>query len=700
MRSNTRYSCAVDIARERLALREFDHTRIVSYDRSDWAVGAYIDRCLHILKEGSQIQIATINDAIEAHQLKLTFETVPELFEKAEDIDVACVVSALFANACKYMRETLTSSGIVDIYEEVEMQYAIQFWSLLHACGAEKLISGEEIGELLSRHVECLASILENDKLVKLFDTELRKSLIDNPYYSAELLIREYATESRSQNVIFLPKCLSQGDFDSIMTGYLNDQRANPNCMEALFNWPSGATKCRFSPSSDVKVHAKRAYDEAMDELFRQGTGLEYGAGVQIDPEQIACKGVKVEGLTLTYSFSETWLDKYTDHASIMNNCRYLLDVVDRNGLMASPAHSHEESGLLATLGPHVLGEYRMNTISNMRESLANVEVVAYANFLESRGTRLEDALEWTYNVYFAEEYSISGFSLALPSSGASWLDKCKSIGPEIERAVKSYSIYSRIGKIDGDYFPYESFKTFGTLNALSEKKYAIDGACFNRWGFYLFSDQCMLTYRRGHNDRARCFFDLISNAMVTFDDYDAVYAEVLQQLVDRQLVSVCEETGALSPTPRSICLKDVWDNGAIALRGCGDGDLALIDGLVSDEMLSYCGKLFTPDEAAYLDYMFNDASFPNSQGLRNRYDHAHSPIADPDAASIRLDYYRMLTLLVAITLKINDELSAATGRGYLENFVYWPYYDESVLDLAKKLIKKKHESACDAESE
>lgn len=678
-------------------MREFNHTRIVSYDRSDWAVGFFIDRCLYILKEGPHNQIATINDAIEAHQLKLTFETVPELFEKAEDIDVARVVSALFANACKYTRETLKSTGIHDIYEEVEMQYAAQFWGLVHACGAETLISGEEIDELLSRHVECLASILENDKLVKLFDTELGKSLIDNPCYSAELIIHEYATESRNQNAIYLPKCLSQGDFDSIMAGYLDDQRANPNYMEALFNWPSGATNCRFSPSPDVKVRAKQAHDKAMDELFRQGTGLKYGAGVQIDLEQIACKGVKVEGLTLTYSFSETWLDKYADHASIMNNCRYLLDVVDRSGLMASPAHSHEESGLLATLGPHVLGEYRMNTKSNMRESLANAEVVAYAHFLESRGTRLEDALEWTYNVYFAEEYSISGFSLALPSSGASWLDKCKSIGPEIERAVKSYSIYSRIGKIDGDYFPYESFKTFGTLNALSEKKYAIDGANFNRWGFYLFSDQCMLTYRRGHNDHARCFFDLISNAMVTFDDYDAVNAEMLQQLVDRQLVSACEETGALSPTPRSICLKAVWDNGAIALGGCGGGNLALIDGLVSDEMLSYCGKLFTPDEAAYLDYMFNDASFPNSQGLRNRYDHAHSPIADPDAASIRLDYYRMLTLLVAITLKINDELSVATGRGYLENFVDWPYYDESVLELAKKLIEKRRDTGCDA---
>lgn len=209
-----------------------------------------------------------------------------------------------------------------------------------------------------------------------------------------------------------------------------------------------------------------------------------------------------------------------------------------------------------------------------------------------------------------------------------------------------------------------------------------------------------MLTYRRGHNDHARCFFDLISNAMVTFDDFDAAYVEVLQQLVDRQLLSACEETGALFPTPRSICLKAVWDNGAIALGGCGDGDLALIDGLVSDEMLSYCGKLFTPDEAAYLDYMFNDASFPNSQGLRNRYDHAHSPIADPNAVNIRSDYYRMLTLLVAITLKINDGLSAATGRGYLENFVDWPYYDKSVFELAKKLFAKKRETVCNAESE
>ena len=45
-----------------------------------------------------------------------------------------------------------------------------------------------------------------------------------------------------------------------------------------------------------------------------------------------------------------------------------------------------------------------------------------------------------------------------------------------------------------------------------------------------------------------------------------------------------------------------------------------------------------------------------------------------------------MLTLLIAVTLKINDELSATTGRGHLENFVDWPYYDESILKLVEEL--------------
>lgn len=672
--------------RERPALREFNHERIICYDRNDLAAGAFRERCLQIIETGSSLRIKTINDAIEVHQLKLTLETIPELFEGTDVANAIEVASNLFSSACRYVRERLSSSSIVEVYEDMEVQYADQFWDLLCSCGAEKLICGEKLSVLLSRHVECLPGILANKKIVGMFDAEIRESLIDNPYFSAELLIREYATKSGDPDGIFLPKSLSQDDFDSIMADYLGDQRANPNYEEALFNWPSGSSKCEFSPSPHVKVQAKRAYDAAMETMFGQGAGLEYGAGVRIDPEQVACKGIERDGFTLIYSFSERWLEKYTDHATVMNNCRYLLDIVDNDGFMSMPAHAHEESGLLATLGSRVLGEYRTNMASNMRESLSYTEVVAYSHFLESRGAKLERAIEWAYNVYFAEEYSIDGFTLALPADGASWLDKCKSIGPEIERAAKSYSIYSTAGRIDGDYFPYVTFKSFGDLKALSERKYAIAGSDFDQYATSLFSDQCMLTYRRGHDDKARCFYELMRKTEVFVGDYNPIYADLIHRLIDSKLVCMDDETEALSPTPRADCLKAAWDNGAVSLQGRGSDGLAIVESLVSDGMLSYSEKLFTPDESAYLDYMFNDATFSNSQGLRNRYDHAHSPIVDPNSEEFRADYYRMLTLLIAVTLKINDELSATTGRGRLENFVDWPYYDESVLNLVEEL--------------
>lgn len=667
-------------------MKEFDHERVICYGRNDFAAGAFRERCLKIIETGSNLRIETINDAIEAHQLKRTFETIPELFEGADIANASETVSKLFSNACRYAREVLASSSIVEVYEDVEIQYAAQFWDLLRSCGAEGLLSGEKIGALVSRHVECLTHILANGKIVGMFDAEIRESLIGNPYFSAEFLIREYATKSGGAGGISLPKSLSQDDFDSIMVDYLGDQRANPNYEEALFNWPSGSTKCRFSPSPHVKVQAKRAYDAAMEAMFGQGGGFKYGAGVRINPEQVACKGIERNGFTLIYSFSARWLEKYADHATVMNNCRYLLDIVGDDGLMSMPAHAHEESGLLATLGSHVLGEYRTNLASNMRESLSYTEVAAYSHFLESRGAKLERAIEWVYSVYFAEEYFIDGFTLALPSDGTSWLDKCKSIGPEIERAAKSYSIYSTAGQIDGDYFPYVTFKSFSDLKALSSHKYAIAGPDFDPYATSLFSDQCMLTYRRGHDDKARCFYDLMRKTEVFIDDYNPIYANSIHRLIDSKLVCVSEETGALSPTPRAICLKAAWDNGAVSLQGRGSNSLAIIESLVSDGMLSYSEKLFTPDESAYLDYMFNDATFSNSQGLRNRYDHAHSPIVDPNSEEFRDDYYRMLTLLIAVTLKINDELSATTGRGHLENFVDWPYYDESILKLVEEL--------------
>ena len=88
---------------------------------------------------------------------------------------------------------------------------------------------------------------------------------------------------------------------------------------------------------------------------------------------------------------------------------------------------------------------------------------------------------------------------------------------------------------------------------------------------------------------------------------------------------------------------------------------------------------------------MFNDASFPNSLALRNRYDHAHSAIPNPQAEDIRDDYYQLLSILICITLKINEELTHKTGKGGVEDFDDWPLYDKSILQAARELWENGH---------
>ena len=441
-------------------MRVFDEKRVVYYGRNDYAAGVYRDRCLSVLASVEIVDLTSINEAIEAHQIKLTVEGIPELFLGQSIEDHPRRATVLFSKACGFVSSELEDKSIGEVYDQVEFQYGKEFWELMEACGAWQKMRAPDFEKLLMDHPECLGTVLQYKKPVERFAGEIKHALNNNPRYSAELIVSRLAAEATSEKAFYLPQNLKNSEIDGIMLDYINGEIANPNYVSALRNWPSGKA-ARYNPSPEVRVKAKRQYDRSMDDLFRNGTGLRYDTGVVIDMRQKACKRVTREGFSLTHSFSGRWLKEYMDPATVMNNLIYVFDFVDSHGLMQAPARQHEEHGILATLGMHVKGEYRKTTGFQMRSGQTYLETMAYANFLETNGGRLESAIEWVYNQYFAEEFAITGFSLALPSQKATWLDKCKAIGPEIERAVKAYSLYSKYGKIDDEYFPHESMRSF-----------------------------------------------------------------------------------------------------------------------------------------------------------------------------------------------------------------------------------------------
>lgn len=666
-------------------MRDLNEKRVIFYGRDDYAAGVFRDRCQFLLVNAESVEFASINDAIEAHQTQLTVDAIPELFQWQLHDDYQSRSRILFHKACKFIFSELDSKDVGEVYAQVESYYCKQFWQLVESCRAWQKVKASDFERLLMDCPECLDAVLQYKMSIEYFGEEIKRALTNNPKHSAELIIRCLAAEAKSQKSFYLPENWDNSQIDHIMLSYIHLDAANPNYLQILQNWPSSKVS-QYNPSPEVRVKAKRQYERFVDGLFQNGTGLRCSVSVIIDMNQRACKGAIREGLNLTYSFGGSWLKEYMDPATVMNNFIYLFDFVDSQGLILASARQHEANSILATLGMHVKGEYDRSTGFEMRSNLASIEAMAYANFLEGNGKRLESAIEWVYNQYFAEEFDINGFSLALPSQRATWLDKCKAVGPEIERAVKAYSLYSKYSAIDNEYFPYECLKSFSSLKALDDKKYVIAGLEFERFGNILFSNESLLSYLYSEDIGELSFYEMMKRHSVIRSNYPEYLQPMLSMLIDNGFVVEGDEDGRLMPTDNTAFLRIIWEHGAVSLMRFREKDLDIIESLTKRRIVTYCDKLFAPFEADYLDYMFNNASFTNSVGLRNKYDHANSAVKDPQANNIKQDYFTLLSLLICITLKINEELMRKTGKGGLDSFIDWPYYDRSVLRLTKKI--------------
>jgi len=621
----------------------------------------------------------------------MTVDEVPELFEEMDASCVQASIRSLFARACRFVNRALGEGDIESLYEGVEAQYSGRFWSLLDKSGAAKRLGGGSVGRFLKAHPECISSVLEFKSLVEGHGVEIREALLNSPLVAAKIIIGQLATQSFSKRELMLPAELTNDDLNSIMLDYLNGDHPNLNYVKVLASWPYSSVS-RYKPSPDVAVLAQRVEKKCLEEMFAEGIALRYGTGVCIDGQQTACKGITVERFDATHTFGGEWLGLYVDPATIMNNCIYVFDYVDLKGIMTMPARAHEETALLESLGLHALDEYRTTHAYQMRNGLALLETIAYADFLDHRGIRFEDALEWVFNQYFEEEFGIKGFSLSLPAKESTWLDKCKSIGPEIERVIKAYAGYAKRGVIDDAYFPYEPVKSFIDLPSLNGNKYAVPGTQFETRAYHLFSDQSLLAYNQGKSEGCDCFFDLTQSQNVFRTDYHDAFQPIIDRLVGDNLVREDGPDGALALTYQALLMRTIWEMGVIPLKHCNAEERNLLEELVDKEVLSYRNTLFTPDEARYLNYVFNDAFFSNSLGLRNRYDHASAAISDPNSDTMKNDYYQLLTILIAITLKINGELQDKTGKGGPIDFVDWPLYDDSVLRTAAQLAARNSE--------
>lgn len=664
-------------------MEEINHSRVSCYGPNDYGTYRSIERCKEILMDGENHPIETINDAIEIGGIKEVIGCVPEAFDDMS-LEINHILKRLYGKACSFAHSALTNNALLDVYESVEWQYIDRFWNLASSTKAYEKINSDELEELLSRHSLCISNVMSHYGLVQKFDQHIRAVLSKNIDAAVSIIVGNFGAEVRSKEMIYLPPSLTGSDIDETVLRYLSETNPNLNYVQVLMNWPSAAAK-DYSPSIEVRIKAKRRYEELSKQLFDETGSIEYGIEASISGNQIACKDSYVDGNTLKTFFGEEWLSRYLDHPTIMNNCAYVFDYLDERGLLTCPAHELDESTLMKTFGMRAKDEYDNNIFFKMRQDLLLEETALYAKLLERNGRRLEDAIEWTYNVYFAKELGIGGFSISLPATGCSWLDKCKAMGPELERALKAYSLYSKMHVIDPDYFRFENFKLFSEFKSLHRNKYVIRGNRYDEAAKPLFWDQSLLAFASRIKSPEDNLWDLLHKHVVHVDDYDGDYRSAIESLINKGFLAESDKDGRLLPSKKAHYLKKILDSSAYPLWRCSK---ATIDGaheLVKQGYLKYSDALFSPDEASYLNYMFNNAIHSNALALRNSYDHGNSPVDDPNSSQFARDYYLFLTLLIEITLKISEELIRYTGNGGDLELIDWPMYGKHLAGCRKR---------------
>lgn len=661
---------------------EYNAERTEYYPSNDLAYSFFRNRVIEVLTTWCEQNIVSINDCIEVFECKQTIENHGHLFQDPELGFLHNSAQVLFGFACKHASFLLNASSIVDLYETIELQYCDRFWLFVVTSGLFKSIDSQEFLELLRANPHTFREIVKHEPLVKLFDAQLTEAFKENAHYAAELIIGCFGADCHSNEAAMLPKSLTNDAIDLIMLAYLEDDYANLNYVRVLEIWPQEAHSA-YNPSPGVLVAAKKASLRLNAELFQNGTCItaRYGVGITFSPDQKACKGIVVEDGNIALSYSLEWLAKYTDPGTVLNNFIHVFDFVNAFGLLTTPANKHEGSSLLETLGVHALGEYPSSTSFNMRNMQVLMIVLAYRRFLLDQGTRLEKALEWFFNDYIEDEFRIAGFSISLPTEETSLFDKCKSIGPEIERVLKAFQIYVEHGEIDSDYFRFTPIKQFKSLPSLLKNKYVIEGEGISRYGQVLFSNQSLLAHCPSYPD-SNTFFAAITAHRARISDYNERYSALLRDLSDKGFISI-KDGCIIEATTKTKLLEKVWEYGALPMHCLSKEYEAIVDELVSGDYLKYSGSLLSPHEADYMNFMFNDACFSNSMAIRNRYDHADGSVDNPNSQEKEQDYCYLLVLLIFLVLKINEELSLFTGKGGVEDFVDWPLIDEEMLNEA-----------------
>ncbi|MBB1516425.1 hypothetical protein H5398_10665 [Tessaracoccus sp. MC1679] len=595
-----------------------------------------------------------VNSILELHNARLFVEAglVPAGLGK-DDRQTLLATAASIRRTVAHWFSALEDGNLAEMLTQVDWQYHEHLLDLLAGLGVYRRCSAAAMLTALDGARIHLGDMLASKRLVENYDRPLRDRLLTEPG-RAELVVRHHL-EAEKRKETYLPASFTPGDSRALMEAYIDSSEPNPNYLKLIAD---AAIDSTAGIDAKLVVRARRRYDAMMEDFFQTAPGIKTGCAVAVSQTQVEPVTAKLNDMVIEYTFSEAWLECTLDFASILNNFQFLFEFAPHDALLTLPAFDSERSGLEVAMGLNGATHYRTGHVFGAKDRATLLQTMMYQRYLATKDIDLEAVLRWYFEEHVPAEYGVEGFVFSPSSATANYLERCRNLFAEMESVATQFRLLVEDGEIDHDVAAAGADQVrYRTIPSAMEGKYVYptDHTEIRTILHTLFSDQSHLTYvsedLRGDNA-----VELLQRNRVSYESLH----EYQQPLVDKLIeLGVAENTGdrvRLKDPVLFRVLKSLNDYQAVAYHHLNEESRAHVDRMLDAGWLVRRSSLLTEAEAAYFNYNLNSVDFSNGPKLRNKYQHGVQPKGEGEAQH-QQTYYIALRLMVALTIKINDEL-------------------------------------------
>lgn len=629
--------------------------RVKFYSNTDMTSGYNFSLAIDFIKKITNKEYS-INDILEFYNI-LKFFNKEILDFQTDEIRTLCINSEKKLNSIiGKFSSNIDNSNIEKYLSEVEINYVEDFFEILDKYKVYNVIDDAVFKCILEKKSSYLYMTLHNKNLVGNYDMTIKECLLkDNK--SAELLLDEYEVEHIGNHKCrFFPKSLTSSDKENILINYVNGDFPNLNYLRIIVNLQSTT---ELSISDKTKLLAKRKVEQQEKDFFDNNSGMEMATVVKFKKNLKNVVEFKLDGQNWNFTYDINWIiENIKDYSTLLNNFIYLFEYVDSQMRWTMVSKLSYMGIFERSIFMHSKRDYPTSAAFSRLNQLADIQMCGYYAQLQKLGVRVENLILWFFGTYLLKEFSIKNFNINMPSKDSNYLEKCRTLLPEIDSCLKRYNYYVEDGSIDPELVQISSTHTFfKDVKSLLKNKYVYsNGDECDLISYYFFSDQCMLAYVDRIGERYSCFYDLLQNEDVRKEDIIKYELSSLKKLLDEDYIFI-DGNGFIrikNKIQLSI-LNDLNKNDVISYWKLNENQRKEVDNLVNKGLLKFDSSLFSRPEQDYLNYCLNKSEFINSLDLRNMYGHGTQPFGNENVHYS--NYMRFLKLFILIIIKINDEL-------------------------------------------